>query len=77
MYRDGLGVPQNNVSALMWILLASVFDVRQYPHWHIVIRRDTQSYVLDAITKLRALMSPPDVMQAEQLSQSYFKTDKS
>ena len=75
MYRDGLGVQQNNVTALMWLLLASVFDVRQYPHWHIVIRRDTQSFVIDALTRLKALMSPSAASQAEQLGQNYFKRD--
>jgi hypothetical protein len=75
MYRDGLGVEQNNVKALMWLLLSSVFDIRHYPQWHIVIRSDTQSYVVDAVEKLKALMPPLEVAEAERLCQSRFKLD--
>lgn len=76
MYRDGLGVQQSQVTALAWFLLASVFDVRQYPHWRIVIRRDTQPYVLESIEKLKSVMSSSSVAEAEKLSQDYFKKER-
>ena len=60
MYKKGLGIPQNNILAHVWFNIASV---------------NGQLYSADYRDKLAELMSPNDVLKAQEIAKECMKSD--